>query len=149
MNNIFTNPLFLKLKSLNLPSEDYAIMGRTCMAVHGLIEMGEDIDLIVRGKAWDKACTIAKPQIPASGIGKVIELFDNQIEIFDTWYPGKWDVDQLIDTAEIINGIKFVTLENVKKWKQIYGREKDIAHIKIIDNYINYGKNPIIKTKTE
>lgn len=135
MNLIKENPLFLKLKSLYLPTEDYAIMGRACMVAHGLIEMGEDIDIIARGRAWEEACKIAEPQIPASGIGKVVELFNNKIEIFDTWGPGTWDVNELIDTAEIIEGVKFVTLENIRKWKQIYGREKDLIHIKIIDDY--------------
>jgi len=45
-------------------------------------------------------------------------------------------IDTLIDTAEEFEGIKFVTLENVLRWKKLMGRPKDLEHIKMIKAYL-------------
>jgi hypothetical protein len=135
-NTLLQHPLFQKLLSLSIPTQDYAVIGSQCLYIHGLIGIGNDIDIIARHTAWEIASQIAEPMVPKSKVGKVIELFDNSIEIFDTWAPGEWNVDELIDTAETIGGIRFVTLENVRKWKTLIGRPKDFEHIKLIDNYL-------------
>jgi hypothetical protein len=124
------------LKSLNLPTNDYAVFGSGPMYPRGIKELGHDIDLIVRGSAWDKAQTIGEVNQTKLGGNKVIELFDGNIEIFNGWAPGEWSVDELIDTSETFDGIPYVTLENVLKWKKIMNREKDIEHIRLIEEYL-------------
>ncbi len=52
------------------------------------------------------------------------------------WYPGEWDVSDIIAKAEIIDGLPFVTLDTVVKWKKLKGREKDIRDIELIEEFL-------------
>ncbi len=134
--NILNNRLFKKLILLKLPSSDFAVFGSGLLFVYGLIDGARDVDLIARGAAWEKAAKIQKSEICASGKGMVIKLFDGNVKVFNEWSPGEWDTNELIDTAETIEGIKFVTLENVLKWKKLKGKEKDLTHIKLIEEFL-------------
>lgn len=136
MKNLNDNKLIRELRSSGLSADDYAVFGSGPMFAQGIKDMGHDLDVIARGNAWRQACSISSPQNAILG-GLVVNLFDGQIEIFDSWAPGDWDVNDLIDTSEIIDGIRVVTLENVMKWKRLMGREKDQIHIKMIEEYLN------------
>ena len=138
MKNLRSNQLLGKLNSLGLSADDYAVFGSGPMFAHGIKDLGHDLDIIARGNAWRQACSTSSPQTAIFG-GLVVNLFNGEIEIFDSWAPGDWDVNDLIDTAEIIERIRFVTLGNVVKWKRLMGREKDQIHIKMIEDYLNGG----------
>ena len=46
------------------------------------------------------------------------------------------DANKLIDEAEIIDNLPWVHIEHVLEYKKILNREKDIADIKIIEDYL-------------
>ncbi|MEI7741769.1 MAG: hypothetical protein WCJ29_04650 [bacterium] len=129
------NELIDKLRALELPPEDFAIFGSGPMWAHGLHEM-HDLDVLARGEAWKKAKANGTLQ-KAIVSGEKVDFADGLIEVFDTWGPGEWNVDELIDTAEEFDGIKFVKLANVLKWKRLMGREKDADHVKLIEQYMH------------
>lgn len=131
------NPLIQTLLSLELPTDDYAVFGSGTMFAYGIKDLGHDIDLIARGKAWEKALTLGNAETTKLGGHKVVTLFDGEVEIFNGWTSGEWDIDVLIDTADIIDGIRFVTLANVVKWKKEMGRDKDLEHIRMIEDYLS------------
>jgi hypothetical protein len=130
------NDLIQKLLSLSLPAEDYAIFGSGPMFAHGIKDLNHDLDVIAKGMAWKKAGEIAPSIQTRLNIGRVIELFNGEIEIFNDWAPGSWNIDDLIDSAEIIEGIRFVGLENLLRWKKLMNRPKDWDHIKQIEEYL-------------
>jgi len=130
------HPIIAKLLSLNLPTHDYAVFGSGPMFAHGIKDLDHDIDLIARGDAWEMACQIGEPQEVLEGNQGVI-LFDGEVEIFNGWAPNTWDTDKLIDQADVIEGIRFVSLEQVLKWKEIKGRDKDKLHIEMIKNHLS------------
>lgn len=134
--DILENKLIKLLLTLNLPKDDFAIMAGGCMLAHGLKEFIHDLDVIARGEAWQKVIKLGIPVSPESGDGKVVYLFDGRLEIFNRWNPGDFNIDELIDTAEVISGIRFVKLEIVKEWLIIYNREKDKEKIKKIEEYL-------------
>lgn len=134
---MLSHPLIQNLLSLNLALEDFAVFGSGPMFAHGIKDLGGDLDLIARGRAWEKASVIKQPVAAKSGTGEVIELFDGLLEIFDIWGPGEWDVNRLIDDAEIIDGIRFVRLPEVLKWKKLMNRDKDMEHIRLIEEYLS------------
>jgi hypothetical protein len=132
-----TNLIFEKLISLNLPSADFAVFGSGAMFAHGIKKDVHDVDLILRGKAWEEVQKLGPVEETKSKFGKVVTLFDGEIEAFDSWFPvGVWDIDNLIDTAGVIDGIRFVTLENVLKWKKMRNAPKDAEHIRLIEEYL-------------
>ena len=58
------------------------------------------------------------------------------IEIFNKWVPGEWNENELIDSAEMIDGVPFVPLEKVIIWKRRMNREKDRIDLKLISAYL-------------
>jgi len=134
MSGLKDHPLIEKLLALGLPAADFAVFGSGPMMAHGLKE-AHDLDIIARGAAWSAVQGLG-PRTKGAYGGHKIELADGAIEVFDSWGPGAWDADELIDTAEVIAGIRFVTLENVLKWKTMMKRPKDAGHIRLIEAYL-------------
>lgn len=142
MSEITGKELLDKLNSLNLPTDDFVIFGSGPMYPRGIKELGHDIDIVARGKAWEKAQTYAKPELAWKDSGALgVSLFDGQIEISNGWGPGVWDINQLIDTADIFDSIRYVNLDNLIKWKKEMGRPKDLEHIQLIEKYLEAHKN--------
>lgn len=138
-NNRFNKEvsLFRKLSFLDLPLFDFAVFGSAPMVAHGLKRSINDLDVIARKSAWEKAKTFGTPEVSRSKFGSVISLMGGAIEVFDQWPPeGKWNIDKLIDEAEIINGLRFVRLEVVVEWKRDSSRRKDLEDITQIENFL-------------
>ena len=106
------------------------------MFAHGIRELGHDVDVVAQGKAWQMAQKLGKPKILPHGSPN-IQLFNGQVEVSNDWWPGKWNVNKLINQAEIVEGVRFVRLEHVLKWKMEFARPKDLKDIKMIENYLN------------
>ncbi len=125
--------LFQKVKELHLPVGKYALFGSAPLAIRGIREC-RDIDMIVSEDVWEEykrkgwECAVA-----AHGSEY---LSHDDIELWKDWYPGEWDVSDIIAKAEIIDGLPFVTLDTVVKWKKLKGREKDIRDIELIEEFL-------------
>ncbi len=129
------HPLFDELKKLGLPEGDWAVFGSGPMWVRGIRE-SEDIDIIARGAAWEWTKTHGKTGIKESSGLEYVQFANDSIEVYRAWYPGEWDIDQLIDTAEVVGGVPFVGLDHVIAWKKIMGREKDAKDLVLIEKYL-------------
>ena len=140
MKTIKKHPLFGKLLDLKLDSDDYVVFGSAPMWLHGLKDLTHDLDILAKGSAWEKVSTMGEKEIPASGVCQVVRLFDGEIEIYNGWWPGEWDIENLISRAQIIDGVRFASLLDVLKWKKHrvkeWDREKDTEHIRLIENYL-------------
>ncbi len=130
------NPLFDKFLSLHLPSDECAVFGSGPMYPVGLKDNLGDLDLIAVGAAWEKsvASGILKPV--KIGKGQAVELFGGDIEVFNGWAPGEWDIKGLIREADVREGIRFVRLEDVLRWKRLRGLPKDVADSWKIEDYL-------------
>jgi hypothetical protein len=129
---------FGKLRALNLPTADYAIFGSGPLAVRALIEDVHDLDVVARGTAWEQAKGLAEVRIAPEG-DPVVWLEGGAIEVFGGWLG--WDIDMLIDNAEIIDGLPFARLEDVLAFKLSLRRPKDIAHARLIEGYLRGGSS--------
>ena len=54
------------------------------------------------------------------------------VTIGNTWAYGEFDIDELIDTAEDIDGFPCVLLEHVVAYTRAAGRPKDREHREVI-----------------
>ncbi len=126
--------LFGKLRALELPQRDYAVFGSGPLAVRGLIEEARDLDVVARRTAWTKAQGLGPVQ-SAPGGDPVVRLEGGTIEIFGGWLG--WDIEAIIDGAEIIDGLPFARLEDVLAFKLHYGRPKDLAHARLISEHLH------------
>ena len=111
-----------------MPSGDYAIFGSGPLIVRGIVEATNDLDIITRGSAWEAVQQIGPTSAFPEG-NPYVSLLDGLITFGTTWKYGTFDLDELIDTAEMIGGLPFVRLEHVVAYKRAAGRPKDLEHL--------------------
>ena len=124
-----------ELLELNLPTDDFAIFGSGPLVIRGIRE-NDDIDLVAREYLWKKLADKYPENIKSDR-----EVAIGHLSIFRNWLPWFSDVDELIDTADVFDGIKYINLDYVKKWKEAYGRDKDLEDVKQINKYLDENKS--------
>jgi hypothetical protein len=127
--------LFEKFRELGLPTGKYVIFGSGPMAIRGLKE-SNDIDAVVLPDVFEKYKNNSEWELTKIESWDVDSLRCGDIELLNGWGPGLWNVQNIIDKAEIIDGLTFVRLEEVLKWKKMMNREKDKKDVEIIENYL-------------
>ena len=121
--------LFDELRALDLPSDQYVVFGSGPMGIRNLRRI-RDVDIFVTKELWRKLLKTHE-----SKDGNSIQLSPN-IEALRTWSPGEWNVEELIAKADILRGIRFATIEDVYKWKQLRGSAKDEEDLKILETHL-------------
>ena len=121
--------LFDRLRELDLPLRDFAIFGSAPLAIRGIIPAVNDLDVLCRDSIWGRITALGTTNfLPTYGV-TVVTLADGAITFGMEWGIGDFDVDELIDTAEIIDGLPFVRLEHVARYKKIRASAKDVLHL--------------------
>ncbi|MCD4756364.1 hypothetical protein K8R20_01985 [bacterium] len=123
-----------ELEQLNLPLGEFAIFGSGPMAVRGIRE-SNDIDIIVKQDLWDNLVK----KYPTSLHDNPDCLEIGNIEIMKCWLDSNIDfnIDEMIDNAEILGDFPYVQLKYVVKYKKQSMREKDLSDLKLIEKYNN------------
>jgi len=117
---------------LDLDSRDFVIFGSGPLLAHGLRRRIRDLDVVARGTAWRR---VSQHGFPAAGAinGAPMALFwGGLIQFSPGWISEDWDTDDLIDRAEIIQGLPFAQLTDVLVYKQKLDRPKDRADIEAL-----------------
>lgn len=120
--------LFERLRALRLPIGEFAVFGSGPLVVRGVIEASNDLDVVCRGGAWKAVCALSPPEPSPWGVD-LVSLDDGRLTFGTRWAIGDVDPDELIDTAEIIDGLPFARLEHVIAYKRLSGRPKDLDHL--------------------
>ena len=124
--------LFDRLRALNLPSGDFAVFGSGTLAIRGLIDDPADLDILCRGVVWQRISEIGELQQLEDGT--FIASLDNGLLTFGrTWAIGSVDIDEMIDTAEVIDGLPFVRLEHVVDYKRLRQTDRDREHLALME----------------
>lgn len=125
--------LFDQLRQLNLPPQGYAVFGSGPLFVRGIIPSVNDVDVICREEVWNIVSRIGNVEyLPEYGVS-IVTLADGAITFGTKWGIGDFDIDELIATAEIIDGLPFVGLEHVIRYKKIRSSEKDLLHLAALE----------------
>ena len=101
---------------------------------------------MARVSAWEVAKKLPKepPKKTDLKFGDYLGFFRNgedfDISIYTGWPHGIWNINELIETADIIDGIRFVNLENVLKWKKARNKPKDASQIALLEEYFKNRK---------
>lgn len=131
--------IFDKVKELNLPIGQYVVFGSGPLAAYGIRE-SRDVDLLITNSLYIKLKNEGWEEKEWSDGG--FYLMHKDVEADDSWQYGKYNPspEEIIKKAEIIEGIPFAPLVEVLKWKQSYGRPKDLADVKLIKDYLKSAK---------
>ena len=120
------------LQDLELPVTDYAVFGSGPMIVRGWIEATNDVDGVCRGAAWEKALSAGAPRRLEEWGVDVVELLDGSLTLGTEWAIGDIAVDEVIDSAELIDDVPYARLVYVVRYKRAMLRPKDLEHLAII-----------------
>ena len=128
------HPLLEELLALDLPKRHYALFGSGPLLARRWIRTVNDLDVLARGPAWDRALELGNlARLEEYGVEVV--TVGNYITIGTRWAIGDFDTDRLIDEAELIDGIACVRLENVIAYKKLADRPKDRWHLDVITRH--------------
>ena len=121
-----------RLAELDLPLGNWALFGSGPLLLRGWIDEVGDLDVVSRGPAWEKAKEHGR--LVALPDGNQIVEAGSGVTVGRTWLYGDFTIDDLIDTAEMIDGIPCVRLEHVISYKRLSDRPKDRVHLEIIES---------------
>lgn len=122
-----------EIERLDLPQGEYAVFGSGPLAARGLRE-AHDADIIVKSGLWQRLTQAYNDNLDA---GRPPIILGN-IEIWPHWFEMTDKIDEMIESAEIIQGLPFVRLDYVLDWKQAMGRDKDKRDVELINEFLYY-----------
>ena len=118
---------FDEYKKLDLPKGQHALFGSALMLIHHLRPI-KDLDIIVKEDLWNELQDRYKDHIHQDPLRIKI----GNIKIFQDWSNMTGKIDEMIDNAEMIQGMPFVRFEYVIEWKRFMKRNKDMKDIAMI-----------------
>lgn len=125
-----SSELIESLRRLDLQAGDWALFGSAPLLLRGWIDSVGDLDVIVRGSALELVRDIGVPEEYENG--RRMYRIGSDLTFGDYWYYGDFDIDELIDTAEMIEGIPCVRLDHIIEYKRIAARPRDHEHLTVI-----------------
>ncbi len=136
--------IFEQIKALNFPFGQYVVVGGA-MEAHGL-RKARDIDIVVtpvlfeklKAEGWQSCdCDICKRSKARGWSKRMLKAPDIDIlseYSFEDSY--KADLNELISNADVMEGVPFVQLTELLKWKEAARRPKDLEDIAIITKFL-------------
>jgi hypothetical protein len=124
------------VKKLQLPVGKYSVVGGSALAARGIREAG-DIDLIVTEDLYEKLKADGweeKEKKPDH-----YHLYKGNVEVAKSFAHierCKLQPENVIGGSEIINGVPFMSLNDLLELKRAMAREKDLRDIRLIENYL-------------
>ncbi|WLD46593.1 hypothetical protein [Candidatus Nanosynbacter lyticus] len=133
MNQTFAE----RVKELGLPLDQVIIIGSGILDQLG-IRQSADIDVATNREALEE---IARSDGWVEKLDKnqrqYLVKYDGSVEIWDGW-----EIDgRIVEYGELLyyaveyDGVKFVNLDFLRRWKNWRGREKDIQDVRLIDEW--------------
>lgn len=134
--------IFTRVKELNFPIGHYVVVGSGILAAKGIRETN-DLDIVVSQELFEKCKTAGWEVLPwtkESIPGKEwLKRGDVEVYVQLSRKTGSISAKELLENAEVIDGIPFISLEDLVDFKREYGRPKDFEDIKLIEAHIERG----------
>lgn len=124
-----------KVKALNLPLGQYVVVASGVMEAVGIRKAG-DADIAVtpvllsemrKTGEWEEIVKYGKVFLKKEGFDIIPEL---------NWDKYPTTTEEAISSAMVIDGVAFMNLDELCKFKRALGREKDFADTVLIEEYL-------------
>lgn len=125
-------------KRLGLPFGEYLVIGSGILGALGIREI-RDIDLFTTPKLYETLLKEGWKLEEVEISGRMRErLVMGSAEAYKDFYlyDEPQDVYKMIEEAEVIEGVPFMSLPELLKMKQSLSRPKDLEDIKLIEKYL-------------
>lgn len=135
--------IFTRVRKLNLPEKLYVVIGSGTLEIKG-IRIADDVDIMITsGIFQDLRKRGGWNYIKKTGLfGDVMELLQkDDVQLYYHIY-GKCGYDFFMRDAsrvEVHQGMYFASLSDLLRAKKEWGRTKDIADVKLIEQYLQNG----------
>ena len=128
-------PIIQRIKQLNLPLGEYVVIGSGLLDALGLRTAG-DIDIAVTPKLF--------ASLQSTGEWKEAEQYNKAFLLKDgveissqlEWGDFPTTVTEAINSSIVVDGVPFLNMEELKKFKRAFGRQKDYDDIALLDAYL-------------
>lgn len=126
-----------EVKKLGLPLGEYVVVGSGPMAVRNL-RPTNDIDLVVIPRLYKKLKLSGWHEEHSPDPWREFGIFYRSFDAGIDWSINDFRPNpvELINDADIIDGVAFAKLQDVLAWKIAANRDKDTADIKLIRDYL-------------
>ncbi|HVS58608.1 MAG TPA: hypothetical protein VHD60_02590 [Candidatus Saccharimonadales bacterium] len=130
-----------KVKAQNFPAGSYVVFG-SCPLAAADIRESADIDMLVSPELLETLKQKGWQQIDKGANDKPYTY--DVFEAHSSWDFSSYSptLDQLLGTADTIEGVPFASLQEVRKWKVASSRPKDLRDIELIDSYFAQHVSP-------
>ncbi len=136
--------IFTSIEKLNFPPEQFMIVGSGVMDAKG-IRKSNDLDILVSQDLFEKCESEGWDVKPWTWKGDPNQhwLKKGDIELMlEMRYEGEnVSLEQMKNGAEQVNGIWFLSLDQLLNVKRRSGRESDLKDIEMVEKYI-YEQGP-------
>ncbi|MBS2964772.1 hypothetical protein KGA66_17065 [Actinocrinis puniceicyclus] len=122
--------LLVIVDKLGLDLGDMVIFGSGPLLAKGLRPKIWDLDIVARNETWRLAEQHGVPSIGEVNGARISQFCDGRIQFSAGWVSDEWNATELIDRAEIIQGLPFAQLADVLAYKEQLGRPKDQRDIR-------------------
>ena len=127
-----------KVKALNLPLDQIIVIGSGILDQLG-IRPASDIDLAASSDLMKKLSEESGDWLKKFGYNQRFYFVkdDGSAEVWDGWeFDGQVvSYDDLLDYVVEYDGVRFVNLEFLSRWKKWRSLEKDTQDVKLIDEW--------------
>ena len=125
-----TNLLRRLIDDEGFAEDEFVVTGSARMLMTGHRTRISDIDIVARGETWHRAVELVSlgrgyTEFTAISGAMVVRLYEGLVEVCDTWFMGEADTDDLIEGAEVMEGLRFITHEDLVAYKRKLNRPKD------------------------
>ena len=125
--------IFEEVKKLNLPVDQYAVVGSGVMSAHG-IRPHHDVDLIVTKNLFEVLKNNRWQSVPNRN--SILKKDNYEVDADYKYGEYQPNHEELIRNAEIIESVPFISLSELIKFKKALGRDKDKKDIELIEQYL-------------
>ncbi len=128
------------VRSLDLPEGSFIVVGASCLAVKG-IRPSNDIDIVVtqavfdliRGRGWEIDPVFKEKWNRERLTHGHFEVYNDMV----LEKEGKrFSAEELIPTAEMVEGVPFLSLPDLIRFKRDSARSKDLDDIVLTEDYL-------------
>ena len=127
-----------RVKELGLPLDQIMIIGSGILDQLG-IRRSTDIDMAARSEVLEKLARDDDwiEKVDDKHQRRYLVKYDGSAEIWDGWeIDGRVvEYDELLGYTVEHDGVKFVSLDFLRRWKNWRGRKKDMQDMKLIDEW--------------
>lgn len=126
--------LAMLVTMLGLDRRDFVIFGSGPLLAHGLRTQISDLDVVARGRTWEMVAQYGLPTRGNVNDARMASFWGGLIQFSSGWISPDWDTDNIIENAEIIQGMPFARLTDVLRYKRMLGRPKDRYDVALMEN---------------